>query len=189
MIDASALPFEENLAMSREVVTIAAAAGMGVEAELGRIVGVEDDIFVDARDAHLTEVDEAVRFCCDLDLAVFAPAIGTAHGYYSGEPNVAFDRIEEIYRRTGEPLALHGGTGLADDDFAKSIARGCAKINISTQLKHAFIDGFAAYHRDNPDDYEPLRVIKAQYEALLAVFTDRIEQFGGVGQGSKILAE
>ena len=69
MINASALPFEENLAMSREVVTMAAAAGMGVEAELGRIVGVEDDIFVDARDAHLTEVDEAVRFCCDLDLA------------------------------------------------------------------------------------------------------------------------
>ena len=103
MIDASALPFEENLAMSREVVTMAAAAGMGVEAELGRIVGVEDDIFVDARDAHLTEVDEAVRFCCDLDLTVFAPAIGTAHGYYSGEPNVAFDRIEEIYRRTGAP--------------------------------------------------------------------------------------
>ncbi len=188
MIDASALPFEENLAMSREVVTMAAAAGMGVEAELGRIVGVEDDIFVDAREAHLTEVDEAVRFCRDLDLAVFAPAIGTAHGYYSGEPNVAFDRIEEIHRRTGMPLALHGGTGLADDVFAKSIARGCAKINISTQLKHAFIDGFAAYHRDNPDDYEPLRVIKAQYEALLAVFTDRIEQFGGAGQGSKILA-
>ena len=62
MVDASALPFDENLAISLEVVTMAAAAGMGVEAELGRIVGVEDDIFVDARDAHLTEVEEAVRF-------------------------------------------------------------------------------------------------------------------------------
>ena len=187
MIDASAKPFDENLALSKQVVDMARAAGVGVEAELGQIVGVEDGIFVDERDAHLTEPADAERFCAELELAVFAPAIGTAHGYYKGEPQVAFERIEEIYRITGVPLALHGGTGLDDDVFTRAITCGCAKINISTQLKHAFVDGFVSYNRDNPSDYEPLRLIEAQYKALLEVFSSRIEQFGGAGQGARLL--
>ena len=84
-------------------------------------------------------------------------------------------------------MALHGGTGLSDDVFAECIALGCAKINISTQLKHVFVDSFCDYHEANPKDYEPLRVLGAQYEALLDIFKDRIEQFGGAGKGSEMM--
>ena len=187
MIDASDLPFAENLARSKRVVDWAVPAGVGVEAELGRIVGVEEEIVVDDRDAHLADPDEAVQFCEALDLGVFAPAIGTAHGYYKGEPRVAFDLIEEIYGRTGVPLALHGGTGLSDEVIQRCIGDGCAKVNISTNLKHTFIDGFCDYHRDNPADYEPLRVLGAQYERMMDLFREKIAQFGGRGRAAEML--
>lgn len=182
MIDASSFPFEQNLAMSRQVVEMASARGAGVEAELGQIVGIEEDMIAQDADAHLTDPDQAVAFCKDLDLAAFAPAIGSVHGYYKGEPNVAFDRIDQISQRTGVPLALHGGTGLPDETIQRCIQAGCAKVNISTQLKHAFIDGVVDYHNDKPDDYEPLRVIDAQYERMKREIATRIIQFGGAGQ-------
>jgi len=88
---------------------------------------------------------------------------------------------------SGGALALHGGTGLDDEVFRRAITCGCAKINISTQLKHAFVDGFVGYNRDNPSDYEPLRLIEAQYKTLLELFSSRIEQFGAGGQGARLL--
>jgi ketose-bisphosphate aldolase len=182
MIDASALPFEENLAVSRQVVEMATPAGVGVEAELGEIAGVEDDLSVAAEDAHLADPQKALAFCEKLDLAAFAPAIGTAHGVYRGEPRIAFDRLEEICRGTDTPLALHGGTGLSDEIIQRCIGLGCAKINISTQLKHAFIDSFAQYHRANPRDYEPLKVIEAQCQAVKGLVTEKTQQFGGAGK-------
>jgi len=185
MIDASSFPFEKNLEMTCQVIEMATVAGVGVEAELGQIVGVEDDIFVHENDSQLTEPDTAVEFCKGLDLAVFAPAIGTAHGLYKGEPEVAFDRIEEIARRTGIPIALHGGTGLADDVIQKSIQLGCAKVNISTELKHVFVDTVCDYHTQNPNDYEPLRVIQAQGDALTTLFAEKIKQFGGAGKAAQ----
>ena len=184
MIDASSFAFEQNLAMTRQVVDMASANGIGVEAELGQIVGIEEDMIVDDADAHLVNTEQAVRFCAGLDLAVFAPAVGTVHGFYKGEPRIAFDRIDEISRRTGIPLALHGGTGLSDEVIQRCIQLGCAKINISTQLKHAFVDGVVDYHRDNPDDYEPLRVINAQYERMKGEIAEKITQFGGAGRVS-----
>lgn len=188
MIDASDQPFDKNLLLSRQVVEIATAANIGVEAEIGQIKGVEDDMVVAEEDSHLTDPAEAERFCKELDLAAFAAAIGTAHGYYKGEPNVAFDLIGEINRRTKTPMALHGGTGLSDETIAKCIQLGCAKINISTNLKHVFVDSFVDYHRDNPKDYEPLRVLGAQYEALKALFKTKIEQFGGRNRASEVLS-
>ena len=188
MIDASHLPFEQNLAMSREVVEMATAAGVGVEAELGEIVGVEEEISVNEEDAHLADPDKAEIFCRELELGVFAPAIGTAHGIYKGTPKVAFDLIEEIYRRTATPLALHGGTGLSDDIIQRCIRSGCAKVNISTQLKHAFVDGFSDYHKANPDDYEPLKVLEAQFEFMKQFLRKKIRQFGGSGKGRELTA-
>ena len=93
---------------------MATKAGIGVEAEIGEIHGVEDDMVVDA--VHYTDPSEAEKFCRELDLAAFAAAIGTAHGYYKGEPDVKFDLIGEINRRTNTPMALHGGTGLVGRD-------------------------------------------------------------------------
>lgn len=189
MIDGSHLPFEENLEATRKVNDWANAAGIGIEAEIGQILGVEDDMVVTEDESHLTDPAEAEKFCRELDLSAFAAAIGTAHGYYKGEPNVEFGLIEEINKRTEVPMALHGGTGLSDEVIQRCIKLGCAKVNISTNLKHVYIDSFADYHRDNPKDYEPLRVISAQFEALKELFKERITQFGGANKAAEILSK
>ncbi len=147
---------------------IADKYGVGMEAELGQIMGVEDDMVVDESDSVLTDPEDAQRFCDALDLSAFACAVGTAHGFYKGEPVVDFDRIEAINRLTRTPRALHGGTGLSDDTVA-------------------FIDSVDAYRAAKPKDYEPLRVIDAQYQACKTLFHGFIEKFGGTGQGAKFL--
>ncbi|WP_404712865.1 ketose-bisphosphate aldolase [Sphingomonas sp. MMS24-J13] len=186
MIDASELPFEENHALSLQVVQMAAKKGIHIEAELGQIMGVEDDMDVEEHD-HLTDPADAERFCKDLDLAAFACAIGSAHGYYKGEPKIAFDLIKQINSRTHVPMALHGGTGLPEDTIAQCIAAGCAKINISTNLKHVFIESFLDYNKAKPTDFEPLRYIDAQYQACKELFKSKIAEFGGTGRAAQVL--
>jgi ketose-bisphosphate aldolase len=189
MIDGSHLPFDENLSETRKVVDWATAANVGVEAEIGQILGVEDDMVVTEEESHLTDPNEAEKFCRELDLSAFAAAIGTAHGYYKGEPKVEFGLIEDINKRTNVPMALHGGTGLSDEVIQRCIALGCAKINISTNLKHVFVDSFVDYHKANPKDYEPLRVIEAQFVALKELFKEKITQFGGANRGAEVLSK
>ena len=189
MIDGSHLPFEQNLAETRKVVNWATAAKIGVEAEIGQILGVEDDMVVNEDESIYTDPNEAEKFCRELDLSAFAAAIGTAHGYYKGEPKVQFGLIEEINKRTKVPMALHGGTGLSDEIIQRCIKLGCAKINISTNLKHVFIDSFADYHTQNPKDYEPLRVLEAQYKALEQLFKEKIAQFGGSNRAPEVLSK
>jgi ketose-bisphosphate aldolase len=180
MIDASDKPYEENLRLTREVLEMAAVGDVGVEAEIGEIGGVEEDIVVAEEDAHLCSPDMAEAFCKALPgLAVFAPACGTAHGYYKGDPKVAFDLLAEISRRTGMPLALHGGTGLPDETIRRCIANGCAKVNISTNLKHVFIDSFCDHHEQHPHDYEPLNLLRAQHEAMVAMLREKIRLCAG----------
>ena len=182
MIDASAKPFEENLALSREVVAMARPKDITVEAELGAIVGVEDDIHVKEQDAHLADPRQAVEFCAKVEPDCFAPAIGTAHGIYKGEPKIAYHILEQVATSTGVPIALHGGTGLSDEVFRKCIALGCAKVNISTQIKYAFIDGFVGYHRAHSTQYDPLKVIKAQFDEMKKGIVENIKLFGGAGK-------
>jgi len=190
MIDASSFRFEENLRLSREVLEMATPVGVGVEAELGEIAGVEEEIKLADKDATLVKPDTAVEFCRQLgnQLAAFAPAIGTAHGVYKGQPEIAFDRLEEMYNRIDIPFALHGGTGLSEEIIQRCIKLGCSKINISTQLKHVFVNGFLNYRTQHPKDYEPLKYIDAQYKALYSVFAEKIQQFGGGGK-SRTTAE
>ncbi len=178
MIDASSKPFDENLALSRQVVEMARPRDVTVEAELGAIVGVEDDIHIKQQDAHLADPEQAIRFCAQVGLDCFAPAIGTAHGVYKGVPKIAYDLLEEIAAKVAPPIALHGGTGLADEVFKKCISLGCAKVNISTQLKYAFIDGFVAYHTAHDTEYDPLKVIDAQFNELKAGILEDIHLFG-----------
>jgi ketose-bisphosphate aldolase len=189
MIDASHLPFEENLEQSRRVREIADKYGVGMEAELGQIMGVEDDMHVAEDESVLTDPEDAKRFCEALDLSAFACAVGTAHGFYHGEPKVDFDRIAAINSLTHVPMALHGGSGLADAVFRKAIERGAGKINISTNLKHVFVESFADYHTANPKDFEPLRLIDAQYQACKAMFSGFIEKFGGKDRAQPYLAK
>ena len=177
MIDASSKPFEENLALTQKVLKMAEPGGVGVEAELGEIGGVEDDKKVAEEDAHLVDPEKALVFC-QLPLAVFAPAIGTAHGMYKSAPKIAFDRLEMLFRRTSMPFALHGGTGLSEEVFQRCIKLGCAKVNISTQLKHSFIDAFVEYHLAKKE-YEPLKPLGAQFEQMINDVIENIRKFGG----------
>jgi ketose-bisphosphate aldolase len=182
MIDASAKPFEENLRLSKQVVEMAAPKNVSVEAELGKIGGVEDDISVADEDAHLVDPDEALRFCNELKLSCFAPAIGTAHGVYKGEPKISFDRLDRVANETGVPIALHGGTGLSVEVFKKSISHGAAKVNISTQLKHAFIDSFVEYYNAHRDEYNPLKNIQEQIDCVKKEVRENIVFFGSNGR-------
>lgn len=181
MIDASSRPFDENLRMTREVVNMAAPRGVSVEAELGAIVGTEDDIHVKEQDSHLADFEQALEFCEKLDLDCFAPAVGTAHGVYKGEPEIDFGLIERISGATGLPLALHGGTGLSPEVFHRGISLGCAKVNISTQLKYAHIDGFVNYHNEH-HEYNPLKPLRAQYQLLREAVLENIRLFGSEGK-------
>ncbi len=187
MIDASDLPFEQNLERSRTVYELAQPYGVSIEAEIGEIHGVEEDIVVEEGHGSVVDPEKAVLFCEAMDLGVFAPAIGTAHGIYKGEPKIEWDTLETLYGRIPGPFALHGGTGLEDNIIQRCIGLGCAKVNISTQLKIAFVDGFCDYHRDHPQDYEPLRVIGGQMKSMSEVVRDKITQFGGAGKGAALL--
>jgi len=182
MIDASARPFAENLSLSRQVIEMARPKNVTVEAELGAIVGVEDDIHVKEQDAHLADPRQAMEFCAPVKPDCFAPAIGTAHGIYKGEPKIAYHILEQVARSTRIPIALHGGTGLADEVFRRCISLGCAKVNISTQIKYAFIDGFVGYHNAHNTQYDPLKVIRAQFDQMKKGIVENIKLFGSAGK-------
>jgi fructose/tagatose bisphosphate aldolase len=142
---------------------------------------------VHEHESQLTDPAEAERFCKDMSLAAFAAAIGSAHGYYKGEPKIAFDLIREINGRTKTPMALHGGTGLDEATIKRCIANGCAKVNISTNLKHVFVESFTDYHKAKPTDFEPLNLIKAQYEACKDLFKSKIAECGGTDRAAELL--
>ena len=182
MFDGSSLPFEENLARTREAVSVAHPKGVGVEGELGAIVGVEDDIHVREQDSHLANPEQSEQFVKETGIDVFAPAIGTAHGIYKGEPRIAFDLLGEIAKRTKIPIAIHGGTGLSEKVFSRCISLGGAKVNVSTQVKHVYRDAYAKYLTDHPDDYEPVRIIKYVHEQIKEMIKGFIKTFGSDGR-------
>ena len=185
MFDGSALPYAENVKKSREAYDMATASGVGLEAEIGAIGGVEDDKFVAEDKSILANFDECVAFCKEMPkLAVFAPAIGTAHGFYAGEPKIAYDLLERITSVIDIPIALHGGTGLTVEQFHRCIGAGCAKVNISTMHKNRFVEGFIGVRGKKPKEAEPLPFIQAQYEAMKGDVLDMIRIFGSEGRAS-----
>jgi ketose-bisphosphate aldolase len=187
MIDASDKPYDENVAVTRQVLAMAAKKDVGVEAELGEIAGVEEDIVVAESSSHHAEADQALEFVrATPGLAVFAPAIGTAHGIYKKEPKIDWEALTKISKGSSTPLALHGGTGLSDEILQRAIKLGCAKVNISTNLKHVFIDSFVAHHQSHPTKYEPVKVLEAQFAAMKALVSEKIRQFGGAGRAGSI---
>lgn len=186
MFDGSALPFAENLEKSSLVYALTEAAGVGLEAEIGAIGGVEDDKVVNDDQSRLADYDECLRFVAAMpNLAVFAPAIGTAHGFYKGEAKIAYDLLERITKAIPTPIALHGGTGLTDDQFKRCIALGCGKVNISTMHKRLFIDGFVGLKAEKPKLEEPLPFITAQHDAMKADVMACIRTFGSAGRAAE----
>ena len=184
MFDGSSLSFEENVETTRQVVQTAHAKGLTVEGEIGAIVGVEDDIFVKKEESHLADPAQAVEFVEKTGVDILAPAIGTAHGIYKGEPHIDFDRLAKISQDTGIPIAIHGGTGLSDEVFRRCIELGGAKINVSTQLKHVFRDSLEEFYGKNPGEYEPLHAIRHLGESINKMVTDFLARFGSVGKAS-----
>ncbi len=185
MFDGSSLPFAENKARSEEIYRMTEQAGVGLEAEIGAIGGVEDDKFVAEDSAILANYDECLAFVKDMpNLAVFAPAIGTAHGFYKGQPKIAYDLLERITQSISVPIALHGGTGLSQEQFDRCIAGGCAKVNISTMHKHRFIEGFIGVRAEKPKLEEPLPFIVGQYDAMKKDVVDMIRIFGSAGKAA-----
>lgn len=157
MIDASHEPFEKNVAVTREIVDYAHAKGVSVEGELGAISGVEDNISVDESAAHMADVGQSREFVLKTGVDAFAPAVGTAHGLYKGEPKIDLERFADIRRNCGDtPLVVHGGTGLSTETFHRFIELGAAKINISTALKQAYLGAVQKYLADSAGKPSPL---------------------------------
>ena len=132
MFDASAHPYEENVAQTREIVKIAHAMGITVEGEIGH-VGEAANRDNESSDRYTT-LEEARNFLEATGVDALAVAIGTAHGVYKSKPQLNLERLSEIADNLNVPLVLHGGSGLSDDDFRNTVARGIAKINIFTDL-------------------------------------------------------
>lgn len=148
MLDCSLLPYEENVALTKKVVGMAAKTGATVEAELGVVGGNEGD----TAEHIITCTDPAVAkdFCDRTGIDALAVAIGNAHGNYPVLPELRFDVLEEIHKTVDIPLVLHGGTGITDEMFRKAISLGIRKINIAT----ASFDNLAKYAKNYCDTVE-----------------------------------
>ena len=141
MIDGSKLSFEDNVSLTLEVIKVARAVGVSVEAELGKIGGTEDDITVSEREAALTDPQEAKEFAERTGVDALAVAIGTAHGVYKGKPELDFDRLREISNLIDIPIVLHGSSGVPEEDIRKAVQIGVRKVNIDTDVREAFMEG------------------------------------------------
>jgi len=180
LFDASHLPFEQARAQTIEVVAEAHAAGVQVEGEIEGIQGVEDGIGSD--DAPLVyDDDKVLDFIEVTGVDCFAPAIGNAHGQYKSVPKLDVERVQRLYDKTRVPMALHGGSGLTPAQFRDLISAGCAKVNISTALKQAFIGGYRGYFEENPKAKEPLAVIGHVHGRVADCVRSHIELFGSAG--------
>jgi len=181
MYDGSSFPFEENLENSKRVVEKAHAKGVSVEGEIGAVWGVEDDISVEENKDLLADPDKAVQYARETGVDAFAPAIGTAHGLYKGEPKLDFERLNEIARRVEAPIVIHGGTGLSEEVFKKLISYGGAKINISTQIKIGYFEGFKSYI-DTDGKMNPIALLKHIRETEKEVVKRFMKIFGSSGK-------
>jgi len=182
MIDASHLSFEENVRVTREVVAMAHAQGVGVEAEIGRIGGVEDDLTVDEREAGFTDPRLAVEFVNKTGIDSLAISIGTAHGLYKGEPNIRFELLSTIRGLVTIPLVLHGASGVPDASIHEAVRRGIVKMNIATELKIPFADGLRNYLISHPVESDPRKYFSTAIEAYSLVVETKLQIAGAIGR-------
>lgn len=181
MIDASSKPWEENIAITKQVVEYAHAHGVVVEAELGKLAGIEDDVKVESKDAMFTSPDEVEEFTSRTGIDSLAIAIGTSHGAYKfkpgQDPKLRIDILEEIGRRLpGFPIVLHGASsvpqeqvaivnefggsmpnaiGIPESELRKAAERAVCKINIDSDLRVAFTAAIRKHLAENPSHFDP----------------------------------
>jgi fructose-bisphosphate aldolase class II len=183
LFDASSLPVAENQRQTKEVVAEAHAVGASVEGEIEAITGVEDDVGSD-EEAERQSLPVALEFIRATGIDVFAPAIGNAHGVYRAEPKLDAQRVSDIVAAQPIPIALHGGTGMTDAQFTDLIARGCAKVNISTALKVTFMQANLAFLRgaEERDSWDPPSLFTSVRSAVVDLAADHMRRFGSVGK-------
>jgi ketose-bisphosphate aldolase len=183
LFDASALPVEENKRQTIEVVAEARSYGASVEGEIESITGVEDGIGSD-EESRRQSLPVALDFIRATGVDVFAPAIGNAHGVYRTEPKLDAQRVSDIVAAEPVPIALHGGTGMTDAQFTDLIARGCAKVNISTALKVRYMRANLAFLRDaeERDRWDPPSLFTAVRAEVMDMAAGFMRRFGSVGQ-------
>jgi len=176
MIDASHHPFEENVETTAKVVDYAHSKGVSVEAELGTVGGQEDDVVAEGVIyADAKECEELVK---RTGIDCLAPALGSVHGPYKGEPNLGFKEMEEIGNLTGMPLVLHGGTGIPTKDITKAISLGTAKINVNTENQIASAKAVRETLAALPEEYDPRKYLGPAREAIKATVIGKIKEFG-----------
>jgi fructose-bisphosphate aldolase class II len=182
MIDGSKLPFEENIAVTRETVELARARGASIEAELGRLVGTEDAISVSEREASMTDPDQAAEFVQRTGIDALAVSIGNAHGWYKGEPELDFDRLRAIRSKVDIPLVLHGASGIPDEMIREACSIGVDKINIDTEVRNAFRQAVAAFVNENPDQIDPRKILTPARKAMREVVARKMRLFDCAGR-------
>ena len=180
MMDGSKLPFEENIAVSRQVAEMAAAVGIPCEAELGKVGGKEDE--VEAVADTNTDPAEAKEFVERTGISSLAVAIGTAHGFYVGTPVLDVERLSEIRKAVDVPLVLHGASGLTDEQVQGCVKRGICKVNFATELRNAYTRVVERYLLDNPNTIDPKAYSKAAMAAVTELVKARMKVCGCDGK-------
>jgi fructose-bisphosphate aldolase class II len=183
LFDASVLPYEENRRQTIEVVAEAKKYGAGVEGEIESITGVEDGIGSDAESSRKS-LEVSLDYIHATGIDCFAPAIGNAHGVYKETPKLDAQRVSDITGLVPIPIALHGGTGLTKEQFQDLIARGCAKVNISTALKITFMQSNLAFLREAEakNKWDPPSQFTYVRKAVKEMVTEYLQIFGSAGR-------
>ena len=182
MIDGSHSPIEENIRITKEVVDYAHSKGVSVEAEVGTVDGEEDGIIGGIKYADL---DECVRLVKETNIDTLAPALGSVHGPYKGEPVLGFKEMEEIKNATNKPLVLHGGTGIPDEKIKRAIECGTAKINVNTECQLAFARELRALLAKDGKTYDPRKLIGPATKGIADAVREKIGVFGSKDKAVK----
>ena len=180
MIDNSKFPIEENIANTREVVEYAHSKGASVEAEIGSVGGTEDGV---TGGVIYADPEECKRIVEEAKIDALAAALGSVHGDYDGEPKLGFDEMKEISELTGAPLVLHGGSGIPEHQIKKAIEYGHSKINVNTELQQVWAKKTREVIANNPDQYDPRKIIGPGKEDITKATIKHMEIFGSAGQG------
>ena len=183
LFDASSLPVEENKRQTIEVVAEARRHDADVEGEIEGIKGVEDGVGSDEESARQS-LGVALDFIEATGIDCFAPAIGNAHGMYASVPTLDAERVSDIVEVHPIPIALHGGSGMTDEQFSDLIARGCAKVNISTALKRTFMRSNLSFlqEAERDDRWDPPSLFREVRADVMAMAAAHIERFGSAGR-------
>lgn len=179
MIDASKYNIDTNINMVSEVVNYAHKNDVTVEAEVGHVGGVEDNVSASVAYANPEEVKRLVEIT---KIDSLAPAVGSSHGVYKGVPRIDYDLITRIKNDTNLPLVLHGGSGIPDEIIKESINRGITKLNINTDLQIVWSKAVREYLNNDLNAYDPRKIIKAGEEAIKIEISKKIVLLGSANK-------